>query len=745
MRSGTCGKRQLQQPIRQEIAETLKCETSERYRSEQAMKLMSPDDPEPPILRKSSVLNAAKPDYIEELSLDRDPILAIAKLKRIGETDERFAIRSIGYDPFFVHYWTNHQNLVYKKHVRTEISSLKIGASGKFVAKIRRADGSKSHHIFLYLAVISSSSGQFSVSQMLSEAQDTGAIQNWLTQWMQSGLPPPKETVTSSSRTILTAIVRTFAGFTTIEKYCDAYLKSDFPDCFVRIDAVHFIKMYADALNKEHRLIKMFYLAALGKIIVATDLDTASILIQAVLIVAQSETCGQSVRTASESVCSIHKNYLQNLINEQSTLNELGVDDLDDLEQTDSANEEIPCIDDDNVDENAWTAWAYELNDEILKNIDVGRDLNAHYCPSFAERLLFDIRHLPMWSCLYREQFGYGRIPASSAAVEGEFNKIKIILFNKELRMRADRFVEDHIRILDYQMVLKLAKLFEFEEVEEDRSLFDESKRSQTISALDKNSSPALSQFDAAIKSEAENDSVSDESIQIISADENTLASQFEETTLISNTSRTSASKYIGNDKPIIQASKYPEHRQFPILKNGSGEHGAISKDGHTYTIQSTCAFDSILQVILIVVTKNPAVREEIHATENVVLKLILRMHENGIAGPYLLKMRTNLLYKYLGREAERKTVNGTFTSLDCTINISYAVKHMFRDDPSCEEVSACKCECISKKRTVIPLETEDLYETDFNAVINRKMTLADRLCKKCQSMIVTTIKSTGT
>lgn len=327
MRSGTCGKRQLRQPIRREIAETLKYKSAERYRSEQAEKLMSPGDPEPPILPKSSVLNAARHEYNEGLSLDRDPILAISKLKRIGETEEKFAIRSIGYDPFFVHYWTNYQNVVYKKYARTQISSLKIDASGKFTARILRADGSKSQHIFLYLAVVNTTAGQFSVSQMLSEAHDTGTIQNWLTQWVRSGLPPPKEAVTDSSRALLTAIVRTFAGFTTIEKYCDAYLKSNLPDCFVRIDVAHFIKNYADALKSAQR--QIFYLAVLGKIIVAQNLDTAADIIKAVLTVAQSETSGQSVKAESESICSIKKNYLQNLITGQSTLNDVGVDDLE--------------------------------------------------------------------------------------------------------------------------------------------------------------------------------------------------------------------------------------------------------------------------------------------------------------------------------------------------------------------------------------------------------------------------------
>lgn len=62
----------------------------------------------------------------------------------------------------------------------------------------------------------------------------------------------------------------------------------------MRIDVAHFIKIYVNVLSKEHRLIKIFYFGVLGKIIVARDLETVSKIIEAVLIVSQSETCGQT-------------------------------------------------------------------------------------------------------------------------------------------------------------------------------------------------------------------------------------------------------------------------------------------------------------------------------------------------------------------------------------------------------------------------------------------------------------------
>lgn len=55
-RNGTCGIRQLRQPFRTKVAKILNYKSAERYRIEQAEKLMSPRDHEPSILPKAMVL-----------------------------------------------------------------------------------------------------------------------------------------------------------------------------------------------------------------------------------------------------------------------------------------------------------------------------------------------------------------------------------------------------------------------------------------------------------------------------------------------------------------------------------------------------------------------------------------------------------------------------------------------------------------------------------------------------------------
>jgi len=48
--------------------------------------------------------------------------------------------------------------------------------------------------------------------------------------------------------------------------------------------------------------------------------------------------------------------------------------------------------------------------------------------PTFADRLLKDIKLIPMWSCVCRDKFGCRRVPVDSVSVESDFNIIKNII-----------------------------------------------------------------------------------------------------------------------------------------------------------------------------------------------------------------------------------------------------------------------------------------------------------------------------
>ncbi|XP_015591331.1 uncharacterized protein LOC107265920 [Cephus cinctus] len=78
--------------------------------------------------------------------------------------------------------------------------------------------------------------------------------------------------------------------------------------------------------------------------------------------------------------------------------------------------------------------------------------------PKLADRLLKDIRWLPLWSCILRDQYGYGRVPASSAPSESDFNYVKTHFLKKPKPIRADEFLELQIANINGRMHIADAK-----------------------------------------------------------------------------------------------------------------------------------------------------------------------------------------------------------------------------------------------------------------------------------------------
>lgn len=191
--NGNCGKRQCRGESRKRVAAVLEGESTESYRAKIAAKMMNEEDlTEPPHLYSAKVLRMVKYESQQKKYRDSDPIQAIAKFKK---SEGRTIIRDIGFDPFVVHFWSPHQIRLYNKIIQTKDSFLCIDATGGIGKRVLHVDGSKSQHIFLYLAVLSSPNADFAACEMLSEHQDTVSISTWLMKWIQSGAEYPKEVV----------------------------------------------------------------------------------------------------------------------------------------------------------------------------------------------------------------------------------------------------------------------------------------------------------------------------------------------------------------------------------------------------------------------------------------------------------------------------------------------------------------------------------------------------------------------
>ena len=164
----------------------------------------------------------------------------------------------------------------------------------------------------MYEAVVNTEQGQFSISQMITEAHNTNSIQFWLMEWLGSGAPYPKEVVCDYSKALLAASIRVFTGLRNIQEYSNACTEIAVPACYIRLDVAHFIKMYAIFLKNVRPRIKKFYLASIGKLLLSRNKAEAQDRLTWLLSVCRSETEGSGEN--GTTLCEIRKQKLLNLL-----------------------------------------------------------------------------------------------------------------------------------------------------------------------------------------------------------------------------------------------------------------------------------------------------------------------------------------------------------------------------------------------------------------------------------------------
>lgn len=111
---------------------------------------------------------------------------------------------------------------------------------------------------------------------------------------------------------------------------------------------------------------------------------------------------------------------------------------------------------------NKWRIWGEKINSEALSvaRTEKEDDDNAHYFSELTKKIMDDLEWMPLWSCIARPKFGYVRIPASSAPVEGHFSIIKNQIFKFCGKpIRADNFIDSYLKYLEGNMKIVTAEL----------------------------------------------------------------------------------------------------------------------------------------------------------------------------------------------------------------------------------------------------------------------------------------------
>lgn len=181
--------------------------------------------------------------------LHDDPIIALG----IFKNSDRYgaAIHDIGFDKFFVHFWSDLQLKIYRdSYSKMQPVTISFDATGGVCKKIKRYDNQRSGAIFLYEGVMNLSGESFTVLSMLSEQHDNVSISLWLKRWIRHDVKVPQIAVSDQSLPLMSGIVQAFTQYDSLEKYlevCFAILnghtEANIPKCFIRNDINHFIHL----------------------------------------------------------------------------------------------------------------------------------------------------------------------------------------------------------------------------------------------------------------------------------------------------------------------------------------------------------------------------------------------------------------------------------------------------------------------------------------------------------------------
>ena len=250
------------------------------------------------------------------------------------------------------------------------------------------------------------------------------------------------------------------------------------PDCYLRIDVAHFTKIYSNFLKtlKKPKKICIFYKAAIGLLILVRSEENANEVLKAILTVALCETDGNLVGSEIPTQSEIQKNKLKSMMDPNEVdpykveIDETSTEPSPNRPESDSIFENG-----DNASTNYWSCWVNTIKEQVLEiaKSQEGNHDSAYYLPEFANKLLSHMQWFPLWSCVCRDKFGFGRISASSASVESEIKNIKSgYLRNIKLPIRPDVFIPLCVEYTEGRVNIITAK-------EPEENLTDEEENSE--------------------------------------------------------------------------------------------------------------------------------------------------------------------------------------------------------------------------------------------------------------------------
>lgn len=452
-------KRHVSGPLRHEFKKELKMTKAENFRERLIHKFHEYGEQIPPIIPNRIVCHKIKQEAInEDLGIKGTLWESLSELKH--NVEFRSAFQQLGFDKFFLFYWTPEQIDVFNDLLTLE-PAVSIDASGSIARRILRQDNYSNGPIFLYQIVTYIGKLIVPVCQMLSERHDTKIIEFWLKEWLSNKAKIPLEIVTDMSKPLQNAICLATNNITYNQylSMCYRFLinKSKvLMKPYLRIDIAHFIYWVSrlSSFAKTNLAVKDFYLRALGLMTTANNLEMITKLMRAVLKICQNNYgCSEEIKwlldkiktfkfddsvnykdlkhnssCSEKNLCEVHLSCQEEFIN------------LDDIEHFWEQNDELSNFIDNLITETC-------MNNSSNKSINYN-DINSYYHPGIVPDLKILLKKFPSWSNVMKPHYNCSNNVPSSARSENYFKFVKNNLLESHQPIRVDKFLIKHIRTI---------------------------------------------------------------------------------------------------------------------------------------------------------------------------------------------------------------------------------------------------------------------------------------------------------
>ncbi len=643
-----------------------------RIRSQEAARIMTPGDPEPSTLPSLNALRLIKSHAKQISHLDQDPIMSVVKMK--GNAPFNSIIHDVGYDPFFIHYWSVAQLNAYRIYSRsTQVTQVSIDATGNIVRPINLLSGRKTRAIFFYEVAVRDFKKklQFSVAHMISERHNNTAIAFFLLNWMREDIKPPNICVTDQSLALMMACVRAFTQYGTLNQYisvCSSLLRGErayeVPLCMIRNDFAHIMHLISawKEIKDATRRSKDFYLRTIAILISTTSFEQMKKLLECFFIVLLNEDEGFD-EDGMACICETAKLHLKKCI--KSTIAERATLFFEPTDvEVDKNCGEDKCDKEDNEDEkdtetdvkgnifNEIVA-IYEECDAKVRQNKGDRD-NLQYCPALAKKFLKFCKSIVLWSGIMVPIFNYGDPIETSTASESSFKTLKVDVFKHEtLPIRLDDFISGHIEYILGSTNIVIAS---------EKISYESKTASTEILPREEEINVATSRPEA------------------------------EENWRGQNVVKLKKTNYL-QPNPCVESCNIKSKSTASVvglLLNGCLTNLKSIKVGQQhYTINYTCAFDSISQLMMCAYADSEHFSNVVDeaAADSLFFKLIQDALRDGITTQTYRK-RAQILIKI---DAFEKQEIGDTIVIDVSCTATFLIEHLFRGQPSFQEHKECE------------------------------------------------------